>query len=224
MILKLSVTSYTKHGIGSFGDRAMLHRRPIVRTGHCKKCERESLHSHEAAGGEWLFHFLTFHLLPRIGVGNWVCVDCYSARKFLNVLGTVSNQGDSANSTFELDGNYLLKDYSLVRKSLRHCRYTTKFRDSIVDRLVNGQVDLPTIRSELHVRDSDVMTWIADRLNRQTEKIAQLTSLVEILASQQHNQLLESDIELETGAVTGDDECRTGEPLDVAGASSCDVQ
>jgi len=216
MILVPENSGYTGNRHGELLDWDMLHGRPIIRTGHCKKCDQETLHSHHSSGVVRLFHFLTLQLFPRLGIGRWVCIDCYSERFFLGSSGQDHSGALEKKKVFEIDGNYIVSDFSLVRRSLRNSRYSMKFRDSIVDRLVSGQVDLPTLRSELRIREADVFVWIADRLNRQSEKISQLSSLLEILAGQQDHQLLETSFELETGTAAREEELRrTTHPVDM---------
>jgi hypothetical protein len=134
-----------------------------------------------ATGLGWWFHHLTGQVLPRLGLGRWSCEKCYRQRWWLSPWFRRDAETGGA-SGFEADGNFLLNDYSLVRRSLRSSRYTRKFRDSIVERLLSGQVRMDTVRSELRVRENDILAWIADRMHRQQERINQLTSMLELLA------------------------------------------
>lgn len=159
----------------------MLNGKPWQREGLCKRCGKSTPHSHMATGAGWWFHRFTGHLLPRLGFGRWSCEKCYAQHWWLSArAGRAAETGESPE--FEVDGNFLLNDYSLVRRSLRSSRYTRKFRDSIVERLLSGQVRLDTVRSELRVRENDILAWIADRMHRQQERITQLSSLLELLA------------------------------------------
>jgi hypothetical protein len=159
----------------------MLKGKPWQRDGLCSRCGKTTVHAHMATGLGWWFHHLTGQVLPRLGLGRWSCEKCYRQRWWLSPWFRRDAETGGA-SGFEADGNFLLNDYSLVRRSLRSSRYTRKFRDSIVERLLSGQVRMDTVRSELRVRENDILAWIADRMHRQQERINQLTSMLELLA------------------------------------------
>ncbi len=174
----------------------MLLGRPYSRKGYCAKCGQTTRHAHTATGLLWWAHAVTFQILPRVGLGRWVCLDCYSKRIVLRAQreGEGSDEG-SADGGFEADGNFIVGDLSLVRRSVKNSRYTEKFRDSVVDRLMAGHATLESIRRELEVRESDLLGWIADQMRRQQEQIAQLTRLLRILAEEKNDLRLESEAE-----------------------------
>lgn len=173
----------------------MVHRQPFMRNGHCVQCGGPTRHAHLAQGLFWRLHQSTFQLLPRLGLGRWACTECYSERALLAPVRRPTGV-ETSGSTFEPDGNFIVGNLSLVRRSLKTSRYTEKFRDSVVERLVSGQVNLESVRSELRVREADVMAWIADRLQRQQDRVSQLTRMLEVLAGSHPADRLESDQEL----------------------------
>lgn len=176
----------------------MVHGTPFIRNGYCEKCGRTARQMHHASGAVWWLHRLTFQILPRLGVGGWSCLECSTECRYLSRAPRHSTESSESASPFVPDGNFIIGDRSLVRRSLKASRYTEKFRDSVVDRLVNGQVNLESIRSELRVRESDVMAWIADRLQRQQERIDQYRKLLELFAQNHPVDRLTSHSELET--------------------------
>lgn len=155
------------------------------RTGWCPRCQRRVQHTHTGSGPVWWLHWLTLNALPRLGLGGWSCDSCYSRQWWLRgVFRRTARKEDE----FEQAGNFLLADYSLIRRSLRNSRYSRKFRDSVVDRLLTGQARIDSIREELKIREPDLLAWIGDRIHRQQERIAELSRLLELLAG---NQILE---------------------------------
>ena len=73
-------------------------------------------------------------------------------------------------------GNHLHDHVSLVARQERATRFTPKFRESVVDRLLSGSVSMLQVRQELGVSDSDLMAWIAEKLRLQSQRIEQLST------------------------------------------------
>lgn len=75
-------------------------------------------------------------------------------------------------------GNFLRSEESLVVRNTRAARYTKKYRESVVERILSGQATITQVRSELGITERDVLEWINDRVYRQHQKIAKLTQVV----------------------------------------------
>jgi len=89
-------------------------------------------------------------------------------------------------------GNFLRSEESLILQSTRASRYTKKYRESIVDRILSGKATITQIRNELGVTERDVLEWLNERVFRQQQKIAKLTQVVKSV----QQLTLESDSEL----------------------------
>ena len=72
-------------------------------------------------------------------------------------------------------GNFI-KDQSLVLKTTRINRFTEKFRDSVVERILTGKVSISALTENGQYCESELVSWIADKAKRQEEKIEILES------------------------------------------------
>ena len=66
-------------------------------------------------------------------------------------------------------GNFL-KAKSLVLKSTRLERFTEKFRDSVVKRILSGSVSVSSLVADGEYSESELMSWIADKARRQEQE------------------------------------------------------
>ena len=87
----------------------------------------------------------------------------------------VPNSQSSRTDKFESEvpeaepvGNFI-KDQSLVLKSTRLDRFTEKFRDSVVKRILTGQVSISSLTADGAYCESELVSWIADKAKRQDD-------------------------------------------------------
>ena len=84
-----------------------------------------------------------------------------------------------ADTAFEHVGNVTRSDDSLLVRKARAARFSKKFRDGVVDRVLSGKSTITQIRNELKLSERDVLDWINDRVMRQDQRIAKLTQVVD---------------------------------------------
>ena len=78
-------------------------------------------------------------------------------------------------------GNVLRSDQSLLARKARSNRYSEKFRESVVKRVLSGQSTIAQVRVELKVTERDVLDWIAASNARKDDQILELNQTVESL-------------------------------------------
>ena len=66
-------------------------------------------------------------------------------------------------------GNFI-KDQSLVLKSTRLHRFTEKYRDSVVDRILAGKVSISSLTADGEFWEAELESWIADKAKRQEQR------------------------------------------------------
>ena len=89
----------------------------------------------------------------------------------------VSNSQSTRTDKFESEvvpeaepvGNFI-KDQSLVLQSSRLDRFTEKFRDSVVERILTGQVSISSLTADGAYCESELVSWIADKAKRQNDE------------------------------------------------------
>ena len=80
---------------------------------------------------------------------------------------------------FEHVGNVTRSDDSLLVRKARAARYSRKFREGVVDRILSGDSTISQVRKELKLSERDLLDWINDRILLQDKKIAKLGQIVE---------------------------------------------
>jgi len=66
-------------------------------------------------------------------------------------------------------GNYI-RDQALVLSSTRIHRYSVKYRDAVVSRLLSGRTTISSLTADGQFTESELISWIADKAKRQSEK------------------------------------------------------
>jgi len=84
-----------------------------------------------------------------------------------------------AEASVEHVGNVTRTDESLLVRKARAARYSRKFRDGVVDRVLSGNSTITQVRNELKLSERDVLDWINERVMRQDQHITKLTQVVD---------------------------------------------
>ncbi len=149
--------------------------------GYCSRCEQNVRHARAETGrlADWLER-PTFKLSRLLGPPVWQCSQCGHRAHFLRRC----QQDPEAPVTerpatdVQQDGNFIRRDRSLVLQKQRSARFSQKYRDGIVQRLVSGTTTMNQVCRELEVSESDLLAWMADLLERRDERIKTLTQQV----------------------------------------------
>jgi uncharacterized membrane protein len=70
----------------------------------------------------------------------------------------------------EAVGNFI-KDRSLIIKSTRMHRVSVKYRDSVVKRILSGQVSISQLTATGDYTEGELVSWIADKVKRLNQRI-----------------------------------------------------
>lgn len=79
-------------------------------------------------------------------------------------------------------GNFLKSDKSLVNRKHRLERFSEKYRDAVVRRILNGTATISQIRNDKRLSETEVAEWIADLFDRRQKRIDDLEKIVEAIA------------------------------------------
>ena len=164
---------------------------------YCAQCVKNVPHFRRVRS-RWLAG-LDRHLgkyLAYFRIGPWYCLHCEqrtiirrSARidavnyRIVDPTQPVPDQESSWTKVSELDrkepdqsaesvGNFIKSDKSLVLRRTRLLRYSQKYRDSVVDRLLSGNATIADVRHEKNICERELLDWIADRLERAEQEAA----------------------------------------------------
>ena len=83
-----------------------------------------------------------------------------------------------SSSKFEHVGNVTRSDDSLLVRKGRAARYSKKFRESVVERLLTGKSTITQLRKELGLSERDLLDWIEDKEAEQDNR-SKLTHVVD---------------------------------------------
>ena len=162
---------------------------------------------------------MSLSILRVFRIGPWYCYQCERRTMFLRFQNKQVPTFERHRSRSEFSkkkddshsksiGNYIKAEQSLVMRDRRSRRYSCKFRDATVDRLLSGAATISQIRDELDVTELDILSWIADLMERRKEAIAQtsaqLTRAVDLLPPDLQAQFMEASEKLlavESGSV-----------------------
>ena len=99
-----------------------------------------------------------------------------------NQLGGVANQEElidpsliDIHDSHEPIGNVLKSDESLLVRKARASRYSAKFRESVVQRVLSGKATITQIRKELKLSERDILDWLAQSNREKENQIVDLS-------------------------------------------------
>ncbi len=166
--------------------------------GYCRMCMQNVEHTRVFSSSLFnLLDLLSLRLLQHLRIGPWYCFQCEQRTSYLAPKNLQLPTFDTENLTsrFEAEsprelvndqsedgvsvGNYLKTEHSLVMRDKRSRKYSQKFRDATVLRILSGGTSLSQARHELDVKENDIVDWIASLFNRKLERINELTIAVQ---------------------------------------------
>jgi hypothetical protein len=116
-------------------------------------------------------------------------------------------QGGPAASELAVEsvGNFLKSEHSLLMQDRRANKFTQKFRDGTVRKILSGTASIQDVRGELKVSEADLIRWIAELLSRKEQRIEELVTILQSFESMPKNigPILESSYENEGPIVEG---------------------
>lgn len=142
--------------------------------------------------------FLSFGHAKSLRIGPWYCVHCEiksiylrderpDAPRFRTADAEANSHSDPTDQSFgDVDqpiGNFLRAEQSLVMRSKRLKRFSEKYRDSIVQRLLAGTSTMAQIRQEKDIAEGELTDWIADMVERMQARLDTLEETLEAIPS-----------------------------------------
>ncbi len=128
---------------------------------------------------------LNVNALKLLNIGPWYCAHCESKSFLLKNEIESALRHDPAeslaaeselNSAKEPEqaepiGNFLKGEQSLVARASRLKRFSEKYRDAIVKRLLDGKLTFSQVRSEQKITEVELTDWISDLFHRMQLKL-----------------------------------------------------
>lgn len=98
--------------------------------------------------------------------------------------------GPTSKATQSSAGNFLRNDQSLVMRSVRSDRFTDKFRDGIVQRILNGTTTIADVRQQYHLTEADVIAWMKDSFDRKQKRLDQANEQLKRTQSRDQDRIV----------------------------------
>lgn len=163
--------------------------------GFCPMCMQNVQHTRTFSLRlfNWL-DLISLRALKIFRIGPWYCYQC-ECKSFLlanpkrsaptfNSLQLKSSfeigfenepaEPETSTATVASVGNYLKSEHSLVMRDKRSRKFSQKFRDATVLRILSGATTMTQARHELEVKETDLIDWIANLMKRKDERIDEL--------------------------------------------------
>ncbi|MFK7766083.1 MAG: hypothetical protein AB8B55_02490 [Mariniblastus sp.] len=152
--------------------------------GYCRNCIKNVPHVRHV--NSKLFRVIdaaSFRAMAAFRVGPWYCEQC--ERKVFILKRPQFDAADfrTAESYFEDErsetpvdgvesaGNFLRTDESLVVRSTRLRRFSEKYRDALVRRILEGTTTISNLRQDKNLSEAEVISWISDKFNRMEKQL-----------------------------------------------------
>lgn len=148
----------------------------VYKLGYCVSCRR-NVH-HFRGSKSWSARCFDFVSLYVFNFGPWYCSRCECRSQILPWFRRKEPTLRRIDDGTEAIGNFIRSDGSLVLRKKRSSRYSQKFREGVVLRLLTGKTNLAQLTTELKVTEADLMSWVNEVLLSRDERIQQLTSLL----------------------------------------------
>ena len=101
-------------------------------------------------------------------------------------------------------GNFLRNNQSLVMRSARSDRFTEKFRDGMVQRILNGTTTIAEVREQHHLTEQDVIDWMKQSFDRKQKRIDRLVKILRKTQSTDSDGILKVESEPRRVDIKGD--------------------
>ena len=161
--------------------------------GYCPNCVKNIPHYCVTSSRLYrVLDALSFGYAQSFRIGPWYCVHCETRSVYLkeekeDALRYRSTDTESTSRSDSEEarddevaqpvGNFLKSDQSLVMRSTRLKRFTEKYRDSIVRRLLSG-TSTSQIRQEKDITEGELTDWIADLFDRMQVRLDALENTI----------------------------------------------
>lgn len=113
-----------------------------------------------------------------LNFGPWYCAQCENRSRCLPRIRKSEPTKKRIDEGTERVGNFIRSDGSLVLRKKRSGRYSAKFRQGVVHRLLNGKTTIGQLTIELEITEYDLLSWVAEVLESRDQRIQELTSLL----------------------------------------------
>ena len=144
--------------------------------GYCNLCRR-NVH-HFRGTKTWSAMIFDASTLFVLNFGPWYCARCEKKTRVLPWFRRREPTLRQIDDGSEQIGNFIRSDGSLVLRKKRSSRYSQKFREGVVFRLLSGKTNIAQLTTDLSVTESDLMAWVQEVLHSRDERIEQLTKLL----------------------------------------------
>jgi transposase-like protein len=82
---------------------------------------------------------------------------------------------------FERAGNFLKSEHSLLMQDRRASKFSQKFREGTVMKILAGKTTIREVQQDLDVTETDLILWIREMMKRKDHRIGELVKTLEAI-------------------------------------------
>jgi len=114
------------------------------------------------------------------------------------------NRAQSSTPSQTVAGNFLRNDQSLVMRSARSDRFTEKFKDGIVQRILSGTTTIAEVREQHYLTEQDVIDWMKQSFDRKQKRVDDLTQQLRLTESTDKDRIIKIESQPRQVTIDGD--------------------
>ena len=160
----------------------------------CPDCLRILSHQrYHSSFASWMNVF-SLGVFRRCGLGPWFCRQCgrksfwlpKSTHKLIERVAHDSDQriaaaAENQDDETDIAGNVFLEEQSLARRVELSNKFSEKYRDNIVERIISSRTLISRVCNDLEVTEADIQFWIKQWVQRRFELLRRHPEMAEKL-------------------------------------------
>ena len=183
--------------IEAFQTRYLPEEMVNRRTGYCWNCDSNVVHVRAFESRvAWMLDRLTLGVLGLIRIGPWKCVDCGNSSMLISkstaAIRSVSEKQEVDDEAAAV-GNFIKTDLSLAHAATDTERFSEKYRNGIVEKLLNGKSTVSRVCHDLGVSELELQKWIKAWTDQEIRRQVELQAGRIIIADESASDSLDSE-------------------------------
>ena len=169
----------------------------IRRKGFCQGCVQNTLQIRRIESPVFrALDYLTLRASTIFQIGPWYCTYCGANKLYLRspVSGIRDFEADKKSDEAVADempvGNFISRENSLLGTSENADRFSRKYRDAVIIKLMKGQATISQMCNEINVSERDLMTWLREYVNDQQQMMAEEIQQLKLFISEANQETI----------------------------------
>ncbi len=169
----------------------------IRRKGFCKGCIQNTLQIRRLDSRlHRILDWTALRIASLFRIGPWFCTYCGARALYLRspIRGMRDFEADRQSDEVIADelpvGNFISRENSLIGSSDNTDRFSRKYRDGIVIKLLKGQSTMTQMCNEINVSERDLMNWLREYVDDQQQMMAEEIEQLKLFISEANQETI----------------------------------